>query len=452
MLVGANEILLYVLLTAAVLFGGTGGTANWQTLIICTAASALLAFSVLGGGWAAFRNLPSLAQFALALVPCVPLIQLMPLPPDVWGMLPGRDNAKAVFALIGATDQWHPLSLTPRATWFALLMLLAPYAAFFGMLSLDAAAQKRCVTLFVALAGVSILVGLVQVGTRGASLEFYNTAHRGNLIGFFTNRNHEALMLGIAAIFGVTLIARGVENRQIVLAWSAIFSLTFLGAVIATTSRAGMGLTILGLAASAYLLFIGRFSRKTLIWLVVSLLIAAAAVYLLSFSRVAEQALARYNAVHDDDRWTIWRLTWPLVGQYAPWGSGLGSFVPAYFSIEALDNVAPSYINRAHNEYLETLIETGIPGVTVLAIFGLALALRFVAVLRKRVHLGDLGLPAGLAILMVALHSLVDYPLRSPAIAVIFALALGLFLSDVRDKGAQKRVRARRGRHQDGRE
>lgn len=447
-LIGANEALLCVLLIVVVLFGGTGADANFRTLFICIAASALLASSLVSGGWEAFRKLPGLAQVALVLIPCVPLLQLVPLPPGVWSALPGREAAKSVFALIGATDEWHPLTLTPRSTLFALLMLLAPYAAFFAALTLDDEAQKRSMALFVALAGLSILVGLVQVGSRGASLDFYNTAHRGHLIGFFANRNHEALMLAIAAVFGVALVTQSVKNRLAALAWSAILSITFLGATIATSSRAGMALAILGLLIISYILFSRQISRKQWIWLVAGLLFIGAILYLLSISRVAEQAIARYNMVHDDDRWTIWRLTWPLVGQYAPWGSGLGSFVPAYTAIEALDNVAPSYINRAHNDYLETLIETGVPGMAVLAIFGLALASRGVAAMRKKVRLGVLGLPAGIGILLTALHSFVDYPLRSPAIAVIFAIMLAFFLSDARAPREVKRVRIRSGGQQ----
>ncbi len=440
--VGVNEIFLSALLVFALLLGGTPNDANWRILAICVVSCALLPMALLSGGWASFLRLPWLARLSLILIPLVPLAQLLPLPPDLWVSLPGRETAKAVFALLGTQNDWHPLSLTPRNTLFALLMLLPPYAAFFGALTLDEQARKRLVMVFLAVAGVSILVGLVQVGSRGATLSFYTTTHRGNLVGFFTNRNHEALMLATAAVFAVTLINRTVRDRRAAMAWSVILSLTFLAAVVGTTSRSGMGLTLVGLGVVNYVYFIGRFDKKQILMLAALIVVTLATIYLLSFSGVVDRALSRFNAVGDDDRWAIWRLSWPLVTQYGPWGSGLGSFVPAYGAIETLNSVGPSYINRVHNDYLETLIETGIPGMVVLGICLVSLFTRLLTVVRGHGRFGDFGLPAALVILLVALHSFVDYPMRTQTIAVLFAIMLALFFVDGPEK---KRVRIKGG-------
>src|SRR3546814_7627447 len=73
-------------------------------------------------------------------------------------------------------------------------MLLPPYAAFFAASLLDDRARERCVGLFLALVVLSVLVGVIQVGSAGATFNFYDSAHRGNLIGFFANRNHEGVV------------------------------------------------------------------------------------------------------------------------------------------------------------------------------------------------------------------------------------------------------------------
>src|SRR3546814_9387334 len=75
-------------------------------------------------------------------------------------------------------------------------------------------------------------------------------------------------------------------------------------------------------------------------------------IYFFSFSTVVANALARFNDVAENGRSEIWHNSWPLVGQYFPWGSGLGSFVSAYAAREPLDQVSIYYVNSPHNEYL----------------------------------------------------------------------------------------------------
>jgi O-antigen ligase len=99
-----------------------------------------------------------------------------------------------------------------------------------------------------------------------------------------------------------------------------------------------------------------------------------------------------------------------------------------------LDKVTPNYVNRAHNEYLELLIETGVPGIAVLAVFVSAIGARLILALRKKRPFGIFGLPAGLAILLVGLHSIVDYPLRTQSLAVLFGVILALFFSERKAK------------------
>ena len=54
---------------------------------------------------------------------------------------------------------------------------------------------------------------------------------------------------------------------------------------------------------------------------------------------VVQGVLARFDDVSEDSRWRLWELASPMVPQYFPWGSGLGSFVPAYAAIEPLDAI-----------------------------------------------------------------------------------------------------------------
>src|SRR3546814_16934662 len=90
-------------------------------------------------------------------------------------------------------------------------------------------------------------------------------------------------------------------------------------------SRAALGLTLLGLVASINL-YLVRAQGKRRLWLLIGSGVALAVmVYFFSFSSVVTNALARFSDVTENGRGEIWHNSWPLVGQYFTWGSGLGS-------------------------------------------------------------------------------------------------------------------------------
>lgn len=434
----AAEILLYALIALALLLGGAPNEAHWRMALLCITASALVAATVAAGPRGAVARRPLLLRLALVLIVATPVIQLIPLPPGLWSSLPGRAAPAAVFDLLGTRGDWHPLSLTPRDTLFALLMLLPPFAAFWAASALGAEVRARCVTVFLAIVTLSILVGLVQLGSRGTTLDFYGTAHRGNLIGFFANRNHQGLMLAIAASFAITMLHRHVRERRAVIAWSAILSITFLTLAIGTISRAALGMTLLSLAITIFAFFLTGIGRRHPVMVVALALATGLVLYFLSASDVVGQALARFDAVKDDGRWDILQAIMPLTSQYFPWGSGMGSFVPVYAAIENLDNLSPYYLNRVHNDYIELFIEAGVPGLIALAVLIAAIGGRSAAILTGRRSFPPFGLSAMVAFLLIALHSIVDYPLRTQAIMVLFAIFLALLFAEA---GEKKRVR-----------
>src|SRR3546814_1950637 len=138
-------------------------------------------------------------------------------------------------------------------------------------------------------------------------------------------------------------------SRQSAIAWSAVLTITFIAAVIGTISRAALGLTLLGLVASINL-YLVRAQGKRRLWLLIGSGVALAVmVYFFSFSSVVTNALARFSDVAENGRGEIWHTSWPLVGQYFPWGSGLGRFVSAYPAREPLDQVRVYYVNSPHN-------------------------------------------------------------------------------------------------------
>jgi O-antigen ligase len=95
-----------------------------------------------------------------------------------------------------------------------------------------------------------------------------------------------------------------------------------------------------------------------------------------------------------------------------PWtGFGLGTWPAVYPAYARFDNGLAA--NHAHNDWAEWAAEGGLPFVALLAMLAIW------SIRPALDSLWGLGVPAVFA------HSLVDYPLREPALAVLLFLMLG---------------------------
>ncbi len=88
-----------------------------------------------------------------------------------------------------------------------------------------------------------------------------------------------------------------------------------------------------------------------------------------------------------------------------------------------------SYVNRAHDDYLELWLEAGVVGATFGAI-GLIWIGRNAISPWRRADAGSadnlLARAATISIALLLLHSFVDYPLRTSAMLAFFAVACAL--------------------------
>jgi O-antigen ligase len=97
---------------------------------------------------------------------------------------------------------------------------------------------------------------------------------------------------------------------------------------------------------------------------------------------------------------------------------------------ETQTSMQNTYVNHAHNDWLELLVETGLLGAAVMIAFLLWFARLALRAWRRHNTTGGPGVRAASVVILLLLgHSLVDYPLRSPAMMCVFALACGLMLA-----------------------
>ncbi|GIW56085.1 MAG: hypothetical protein KatS3mg082_2489 [Nitrospiraceae bacterium] len=107
-----------------------------------------------------------------------------------------------------------------------------------------------------------------------------------------------------------------------------------------------------------------------------------------------------------------------------PWlGHGYGSFEQAFLMHR--DERFPLVFDKAHNTYLEHLVELGLPATIVLWLGPLVLWGHLVAGVFRRRRNQIFPLVGAAASLLVGLHALVDFSLQIPAVAVTFAVIFG---------------------------
>lgn len=441
----------------SILIGGGGVEAPLRNAIIESGGALLLV------ACAAFhfgkRPLPSEAAGPLWLLAATLLVialQLVPLPPATWTQLPGRETAVAVSGAAGL-DIWRPLSLDPEATRRFGAALLLPAGLVLATLMSDNRGLLTIARAIVAGALLSALLAAAQIsmGTP-QSLAPFGHVEKGAGSGLLVNPNHQATLMALALVVTGLLIRMEPPQVRIRrrhgewrfhLGW-LLFPLFALMAV-GSQSRAGIVLLVPAVLAGIVIALNPKGAAR-LFALAVALLASAVAV-LASSGDAWKRLMDLQSSLTAEGRVVSMPDILYTLGQYWPAGSGFGTFNPVFRANENLDLVVERYLNRAHNEYLELLIEGGLAAAFLLAFAALLLVLGLVRLVRMPRRAGNPAPAlAGLAMIVILmLHSIVDFPLRIDSIAAVAAVAVAFFFSpaqagaDARSSG--KRSRGRKG-------
>ena len=428
----ARAALTYTLVVFGMLV--SGGPGLFFNLVLEALALALLAVMIVQGP---ARTVPLPMRVLIGVVVAIPLVQLVPLPFGWWTGLPGRELAAAVEQAASLPPAAHAISLDPDATRRSALALLPGLAVYFSAARAAARERVALAGIVLVLASLSALLGVFQFAAGSAYL--YDSAHTatGWATGLFNNRNQAAdlILSGIALAAGLGRWKLPRERRALAAGALPVLALC----CVATGSRMGMAMLPFVLAASLAVLFVrDGGSGRAWPWLVgaaaVALAVAAA-----PFVPALQPVFERFHG--GDTRVSFWEGALAATKQYFPVGSGVGSFVAVYPTVEDLDLVAPNYVNHAHNEYIEIALETGLVG--LLAVLGYLVILARSAWSAFRTRDWPLR-AAGLVVVLVMLaHSAVEYPLRNYVLLIVWALANGWVTTapgDATDGGEKKAV------------
>lgn len=427
---------LIVLVTFLVLCGLGGGASRSDVaslLYLYPAAILCLAVLLLLPVPRDFRTLrvPLMLLGALALLM---LIQLVPLPSPVWQSLPGHGHYQQAAIVLGRPQPWRPISLAPDLTLQSLIGLIFPLVALVGYAALPRDHRFLLLPILIGFAFASAVFGVVQVLNGSGRAFLYNVTHEGSAVGFFANRNHQAALLAMA--YPMLSVWTSMPHpdrgyRQTRLWIAAAIGLFLIPLLLITGSRAGLVLAVIGLV-SAYLLrdrsLLGAVSGRAgqaLKWLFLIVPIALGAVVVLLGRAEAVRRFISPDHLFAEARIGYLPLTLRMARDFFPGGSGFGTFDSLFRGYEPDDRLSIQYFNHAHNDLVELAINGGLAALVLLAVLvGWIIARSRAAYVTRPVHRAQLcARAASVMVLLLFIASLVDYPLRTPIMASIFAIA-----------------------------
>lgn len=428
---------LLVLLGVLWLAGGASREDAAGQALVRMAAAVLsiipLLFGEKGGIGSLFRTVRPVAVFLVAAL-ALALLQLVPLPPAMWQALPGRAMLSEAASASGQLQPWRPWSMVPGATVNAAASLVVPIAIFLLTMGSQRAERRMLPGVMLFFIAAMTMVGLLQFSGAGFSNPLVDSSPS-EVSAMFANRNHFALLLAVGCILAPiwafpvdrTPHWRGPTSIGLVL----LFALS----ILATGSRAGLALGMMGLVLGIIYIRqpIRRMLRDQPRWqiLVGASVLAALIMTVLLTSVFAGRAVSVDRifglALESDMRQRGLSTVLSMVRIYFPIGSGLGSFDPLFRIHEPFVLLAPTYFNHAHDDWIEIVLDAGLPG-ALLLMGGVAWWMwAGLGIWRRR----DRGLrPLGWSILLlVFMASAFDYPARTPIFMAIVVVA-GLWLCE----------------------
>ncbi|WP_375390888.1 O-antigen ligase family protein [uncultured Sphingomonas sp.] len=423
-----------ILLGTLWIAGGASRADAIGQIVVRAVAWTLLVIGILFGERPSLQGVrPVLILLTAALL--LALIQMVPLPPGLWQAMPGRGVLAEAAAASGQPQPWRPWSIVPGATFNAASSLVVPFVTLLFAAGLKQSERALLPGLLLGLVAASFFVGLLQFATGGLHNPFVNDTP-GEVSGTFANRNHFALFLALGCILAPLWAFFGGRlpgwRAPLALGLTLVFALMLL----VTGSRAGLVLGAIALATGLPLVSRGlrrelrHYPRWTFPVLVFGLLALVAIVVLASVAADRAVSIDRILEVDQGQEMRVRGLPTVLamIHTYFPFGSGLGGFDPLFRMHEPFELLKLTFFNHAHNDVIEVVLDAGLAGACLLACavgwWGWASVRAWRAGPR-----GTLAQAGSAILLLNLLASLVDYPVRTPAMMAMVVIA-AVWLSD----------------------
>ena len=360
------------------------------------------------------------------------ILYILPLPPVIWSSMDGRGIILEGYKLVGITPTWLPMSLSPEETFFSLFDFI-PIIALILIMRLSATEDEIRLSMITLLSigVISALLGLIQSIGSENNLSFYKFSNEGFPVGFFSNINHQACFFAMLVPLAVYFLF---GRKSLIYRWSGAQKLLgvtslilYLPGTFLLGSLAGYLMIPLGFFISILILKYRVISTKIVRWKLIS--VCFILVFSLIMLRFELYAFSPENLPADiHDRQNIWQSSLKIKHNFGFWGIGPGSFEKVYGVFEDRSNITRVYINEAHNDYLQILLELGPLGLLVFLAIIVWLLLQISKCLSTASKHRNIKLLFTVSATMPLLHSAVDYPFRTIAISSVFVYMILLLI------------------------
>ncbi|MBZ9755794.1 O-antigen ligase family protein [Mesorhizobium sp. ESP6-5] len=397
-----DKYLLGSVLFLSMLIGG-GTASGLYTEMLIEIAAVICAAAILSRP--SQQAIPRAVLWLLALVVAVFCFQVVPLPAtllegvrpavllaDPW--LDGESRLRFVSVGVGRTIE-------------CMLYFVAAAAFFLAVLRLRAEQVHGLLPFF--------FMGVICNGLAAAiQYSLSDTVAIEGLLpftinaGLFANQNHFSALLFVSIPF---VVYYGLFRGHLLS--GALGLVTLLLLLLAAGSRAGI---LIGLAITAIsVVFLSARSRVGgygILAVFIGLSIYTIGAWAKIDAKVVDPAFGRAEFA---------RTTVEGIEQNWTTGVGFGAFQKVYQIHEKGSMIFKSYVNHAHNDYLELALEGGLPVILLMVAYAVLLSAS-----STRIRGEPLQKAAFLSLAFLLVHSLVDYPLRTAALAMTFACLNGI--------------------------
>ena len=319
---------------------------------------------------------------------------------------------------------WMPLQTIAYWAIFSAYWALAWLVSGLSMTD-----SRRLVAVLVALACFQAMYGLVAfIGGQETILGLWERANPRDAGGSFVNRNHFAgylaLLWGIGLSYFFSYHNKAGFRSAITLrvGLAIIFSVVMIIAILGSHSRLGMIAGLLSVALWIFLYFtrghaVSKWSKLILTGLVLAVLFG-----MVWFGM--GKLILRFAELGNNERSLVWDAMLSLSLNDWLFGVGAGSFEDFFRTISPLHIQGDLVYREAHNDWLEFALDSGLIGTAFIIT---ALIFWFTKLRPVQWSLIQYGALCG--IIAIAVHSLGDFNLQIPGVAVTFWVAVGILMS-----------------------
>jgi O-antigen ligase len=342
------------------------------------------------------------------------------------------------------------IQLLPRissyrhATYSGLLLYIAyGLACFLITQTLTRTTHVRRLATALVIYGTWVaMFAVLQSLSSAGKLYWLRTPRFGGWIyGPYVNHNHYAglmeMLVPVPLVFAFSRYARGRER------WAAASAAAFMGATIFLSgSRGGMVAFALQVAIFLWFLFRERTGGRAAFLMAAFLVVSLASIEWIGGSEVTARlstiSANKHSELANDIRLKINRDALHMFAQRPILGWGLGTFEAVYPQFRSF--YTDLLVDKAHNDYLQLLTETGLLGFAIMIWF-LVSAIR-PALPKIRNWPSDVNGAVALAALIgisgILVHSLVDFNLEIPANALMFYVLCAVAAMECRFRNSRR--------------